>query len=175
MQQDGRQGPVHGTAEHTEPHYGHDWLAKHHHTDNIVGSTLAFCLLYWIVNHSLQRFWPEVFKEEDGLRWRTAERINGIVHATTTVILSSLGLLHGWASTTAAVSALSPLGFEYDAPNSPLLELSLSITIAYFVVDLVAMWANAIRSDAPDLPLSFTLHHFACATVTLFALTTTIT
>ena len=164
------EGAAEGLGGRIEPHIGHDWLAKHHHNDNIVGSTLAFCLLYLLVNSGLRRCWPEIFKANHELRWRTAERANGVVHATTTVLLSSLGLLHGWASTTADAATLSPLRFEYDAANSPLLELSLSITIAYFAVDLVAMWSNAIRSDAAELPLTFTFHHFAYVGIVLLGI-----
>jgi len=47
-------------------------------------------------------------------------------------------------------------------PVPQVLELSLLITIGFFSVDTVAMWAACWLHDGKDRPVIFTWHHFAC-------------
>ena len=114
-----------------------------------VASTFTFTCLYVCHMRLLHFVWPHLFELDLRLRMTNAERCNGVWHSTATVLLSGYGLWssyaqHGW--------------FQYDAPNSPTLELSLALTIGYFAADTAAMWLRYFTVPGEtDEPVVFTV------------------
>jgi len=125
-------------------------------------STAVFGLLLGIFNWALPAKWPHVYTKNQDLRRLHAERLLSVAHSASTVMLASYGLALGWPQTPDSTRSVSPAGFQYDAPNSVALELSLCLTQGYFIVDSGALWYNAVAEGKQRWPITFTVHHVAC-------------
>lgn len=132
------------------------WLAQ-------VGWFTALFGAFFLVAHALLgSVWPGIFDDKRHmLRWDTAERCMSIAHSSTCVVLMGYALFALYDPIRDRASG-SPLGFQYDSPNSERLVLSLCITNAYMVADLATLWIGAVREGKGDYPISFTVHHVFC-------------
>jgi len=140
---------------------GVDWRTQM--PTQVVACTVIFTVLFGCFNIFLSKVWPSIYLSRPDLRRLNAERMMSATHSSITTILSIYGVAVGWAAAASLpASRLSLAGFQYDAPNSAVLELSLSITNGYFLVDSAALWWCAICEGKEDWPLLLTVHHVTC-------------
>lgn len=118
-----------------------------------MASCFTFTCLYGAHMLLLQAFWPDLFDLDRRLCMTNAERLNGVWHSSSTVLLSGYALWSSYSSTG---------WFQYDGKNSQAMEVSLLITLGFFTVDTATMWAACWLDGGKDRPVVFSWHHFAC-------------
>jgi len=95
----------------------------------------AFVASWLLIAAALEALFPQAgFGKSLSRKWQNAERVNGALHSTLVVVLSS------WAIV-AAVGADPEGRIHYDAANSaaPPVELSLAVSIGYAELVLVLL------------------------------------